>query len=397
MKITIGISSGIAAFKILDLISLLKKQGHEIQVILTRSAQEMISIKEVEKLTGNKVFTTLFEKDFDYKEVLKKRKVEHIEIATDTDLFVIAPATANIIAKLANGIADDFLTTTILATDKPILVVPSMNTTMWNHPATQKNLKTLQLFGYSVMNPTSGWLACGVQGVGRLPEVPEIATEIELLTTYALRFKGKKVLVTAGGTSEAIDSARILTNKSTGKMGVALAESYYKQGADVLLVRAESSVKTNIQMEQLTFQSAQDLYDILERRSKEFDIIIHTAAVSDYTTDQIEGKIDSSKDITLKLKPTPKILNEIKKWNPHVQLIGFKAVHGIAEDLFGSLDEKFTDSQADFFVVNDISRTDIGFGTDENEVYVVAKDKRAKKIDKDSKKEIAKEIINLIS
>lgn len=397
MKITIGISSGIAAFKILDLIPLLKKQGHETQVILTHSAQEMISVKEVETLTKNKVWTTLFEKDFNYKEVLKERKVEHIGVATDTDLFVIAPATANTIAKLAHGIADDFLTTTILATVKPILVVPSMNTHMWNHPATQKNVKILQQFGYSVMTPNSGWLACGVQGVGRLPEVAEIASEIDLMTKNASRFKGKKVLITVGGTSEPIDSARVLTNKSTGKMGVALAESYYKQGADVLLVRAENSISTDLPIEQVTFVTAQDLHNILERRSVEFDTIIHAAAVSDYTVEQFDGKIDSAQAVSLELLPTPKILNEIKKWNPHAQLIGFKAVHGISEDLFGSLDEKFTDSQADFFIVNDISRNDIGFSSDENEVYVVSKDKKVTKIDKNSKKEIAKEIINLIS
>ncbi|HRN70036.1 MAG TPA: bifunctional phosphopantothenoylcysteine decarboxylase/phosphopantothenate--cysteine ligase CoaBC [Candidatus Woesebacteria bacterium] len=396
MKITVGISSGIAAFKILDLIPLLKKQGHSIQVILTNSAQKMVSIKEVEKLTGNKVFTTLFEKDFDYKEVLKERKVEHIEVAKDTDLFVIAPATANIISKLAQGLADDFLTTTILATDKPILVVPSMNTNMWNHPATQKNLKIIQQYGYVVMTPDNGWLACGVQGVGRLPEVEETCAEIEIMSKNTSRFKGKKVLVTAGGTSEPIDSARVLTNKSTGKMGVALAETFYKQGADILLVRAENAVSTNLPIEQVSFVTFQDLYDILERRSLEFDIIVHAAAVSDYTVDQKRGKIDSSENLSLELLSTPKILNEIKKWNPRVQLIGFKAVHGIAEDIFGSLDEKFETSQADFFIVNDISRKDIGFGTDENEVYVVSKDKKVTKIDKNSKKEVVKNIIDLI-
>lgn len=398
MRITIGISSGIAAFKILDLISLLQKKGHEVQIILTRSAKEMISVAEVEKLTNNKVWTTLFEKDFDYKEVLKERKVDHIEIAKETDLFVIAPATANIIAKLAQGIADDFLTTTVLATDKPIFVVPSMNTNMWNHPATQKNLKIIQQYGYSVMTPNSGWLACGVQGVGRLPEVVEIADEIEMLTTNATRLKGKRILITAGGTSEPIDAARILTNKSTGKMGVAIAEVCYKQGADVLLVRSESSVNTDLPIEQITFQSAKDLYEILERRSLEFDMIIHAAAISDYTVEETTGKIDSSEPISFDLIPTPKILNEIKKWNPHVQLVGFKAVYGIDEkQLVDSLQDRFEKSQADFIIVNDISRKDVGFGVDENEVYVVSKDKNVTKIEKDSKKRIANKIINITS
>ncbi len=398
MKITIGISSGIAAFKMLELIPLLQKNGHEVQVILTHSAKEMISVKEVEKLTGKKVFTTLFEKDFDYKEVLKERKVEHIDVATDSDLFIIAPATANIIAKLANGIADDFLTTTILATVKPVLVVPSMNTNMWNHLATQKNLKILQQFGYSVMSPNSGWLACGVQGVGRLPEVTDIASEIELMTTFASRFKGKKILVTAGGTSEPIDSARVLTNKSTGKMGVALAEAYYKQGADVLLVRAENSIQTMLPIEQVTFDTAQKLLNILERRSPEFDILIHAAAVSDYTVEQHAGKIDSSENVSLELHTAPKIINEIKKWNPHIQLIGFKAVHGVNEEnIYELVQQKFEDSEADFIIVNDISRKDIGFSSEDNEVYVVSKNKKITKIDKNTKKNIALEIINLTS
>lgn len=187
MLITIGISSGIAAFKIVELIPMLQKKNHEVQVMMTHGASNMISVKEVEKLTKKKVFIDLFEKDFDYKEILKERKVDHIEIAKHTDLFVIAPATANTMAKLANGITDDFLTTTILATVAPVLVVPSMNTNMWNHPATQKNMKILTQFGYSVMTPDSGWLACGTQGTGRLPEISKIAEEIEILTTAATK------------------------------------------------------------------------------------------------------------------------------------------------------------------------------------------------------------------
>lgn len=397
MKITIGISSGIAAFKILDLIPMLQKKGHEVQVIMTRAATHMISVKDVEKIIKNKVHVELFEKNFNYKEILKDRTVDHIEIAKNTDLFVIAPATANTIAKMANGQADDFLTTTILATLAPVLVVPSMNTNMWNHMATQKNLKVLTAFGYTIMNPDSGWLACGTQGMGRLPEIETIAKEIEIMTTYASRLKGKKILVTAGGTTEPIDSARVLTNKSTGKMGVAIAEVCYKQGADVLLVRAENAVTTNLPIEQLTFQTAADLKDILQRRVLAFDTIIHAAAVSDYTVEELSGKMDSNEPMTLELQPSEKIINNIKEWNPHIQLIGFKAIHGINENTLADvLKEKFTDTKADYFIANDISRRDIAFGSDKNEVYIVAKSGKPTTIEKSSKKNIAEEIVRLL-
>lgn len=395
MNITIGISSGIAAFKILDLIPLLQKKGHTVQVILTTSAQEMVSVEQLKKLTNSKVFTTLFEKDFNYKEVLKDRVVEHIEIAKNTDLFVLAPATANLVAKLANGIADDFLTTTILATVKPILVVPSMNTNMWNHPATQRNLKIIQQYGYHVMTPNSGWLACGVQGVGRLPEVLEIAEEIEIILQNATKLKGQKVIVTAGGTSEAIDSARVLSNRSSGKMGIALAEACFRMGAEVLLVRSVQSKSAPLPIQQITFQSAKNLEEILKSKVKEFNYLIHAAAVSDFFPESFDGKIDSSKEITLTLKPTEKIINKIKIWNPEIYLMGFKAVHKVNENsLVNDLREKFEESRADAFIVNDISRNDIGFGVDENEVYIVGKDGKIEKIEKDSKRKIAKIIIN---
>jgi phosphopantothenoylcysteine decarboxylase/phosphopantothenate--cysteine ligase len=397
MNITIGISSGIAAFKILDLIPLLQKKGHTVQIILTKSAEKMVSIEELMRLTKNKVFTTLFEKDFDYKEVLKDRIVEHIEVAKNTDLFVLAPATANLVAKLANGISDDFLTTTILATVKPILVVPSMNTNMWNHPATQHNLKTLQSYGYFVMKPNSGWLACGVQGVGRLPEVREIAQEIDIILNQSSNLKGKKIIITAGGTLEEIDSARILTNKSTGKMGIALAEACFLQGAEVLLVRSAQSITTYLPIQQITFQSAKNLEDILKNNVKEFNYLIHAAAVSDFIPEKIEGKLDSDNEVTLQLKPAEKIINNIKKWNPDIQLIGFKAIYNVQEkSLVEILAPKFTESKADSFIVNDISRTDIGFGSNENEVYIVGKDGKVEKLEKDSKKKIANKIVNVI-
>lgn len=394
MKITLGISSGIAAYKILDLIHILKEKGLEVQAILTESATKMISIADVEKVTDNKVYTTLFEKDFDYKKILEERKVDHIEVAKNTDLFIIAPATANTVAKLAQGITDDFLTTTILATTSPVLICPSMNTNMWFHEATQTNIHKLMKYGYYVMDPESGDLACGTEGMGRLPKIEEIANETETILETKQSMKGKKVIVTAGGTIEPIDSARVLTNRSSGKMGLELANECFRRGAEVLLVRSAQSAESRLPIQQITFQSAKNLENILKDNVKKFNYLIHAAAVSDFTIEKIEDKLDSAKPINLSLKPTLKIINEIKKWNPSITLIGFKAVHGIDEKKINQITEKkFKETQADYIVVNDISRDDVGFGTDDNEVYIVSKEGSVNKIDKDSKRKIAQKII----
>lgn len=394
MKITVGISSGIAAYKILDLIKILKNKDHDITVVLTRSANKMIPVEDAEKLTNNKVYTELFDKEFDYKKILNDRKVDHIDIAKNTDLFIIAPATANTLAKLANGIADDFLTTTILATTSPILVCPSMNTNMWFHSATQKNIKTLMSYGYFVMDPESGDLACGTVGLGRLPKVENIAKETEQIINQSKHLKGIKVIVTAGGTIEPVDSARVLTNRSTGKMGIALAEECFRRGAEVLLVRSASSVSSYLPIQQITFQSAKNLENVLKKNVQSFNYIIHAAAVSDFTIEKMTGKLDSAKPVNLELTPTHKIINEIKKWHPEIKLVGFKAVHGIDEKKVRMIaEEKFKQTNADYLVVNDISRDDVGFGTDDNEVYIVSKKGDIKKIIKSSKKEIAKQII----
>lgn len=397
MKITIGISSGIAAYKVLDLIKILQSKGHDISVILTRSASKMISVNELKKLTGNKVYSKLFDENFDYKQILKDRKVEHIEVATNSDLFIIAPATANTIAKLAHGIADDFLSTTILATNSPILVCPSMNTNMWFHPATQNNIHILKSYGYYVMDPENGDLACGTVGAGRLPIVENIAKETEIILSRAKSMKGIKVIVTAGGTIEPLDSARVLTNRSTGKMGIALADECFRRGAEVLLVRSAQSITSYFPFQQITFQSAKNLEDILKKKVKSFNYLIHAAAVSDFTIDTIDNKLNSANPVNLTLKPTKKIINEIKKWNPNIKLVGFKAVHGIHEEkLMSTIQKKFEENDADYIVVNDISRGDVGFGTDDNEVYIFSKNGSTQKIQKASKKEIANRIIEKI-
>ena len=253
--VLIGVGSGIAAYKVLDLIKELKNEGLDIFVIMTQSAMKMISPSEFEKATGNKVCTDLFEENFNYKDVLEKRKVEHIELADRADLMVIVPATANLIGKLAYGLSDDFLTTTALAVTSPILVCPSMNVNMWNNPLVKQNVSLLRNNGYQIVEPSSGMLACGYEGKGRLEDVKIIKEEIIRQLNKTDSLKGKKVIVTAGGTIEKIDDVRYITNKSSGKMGVAIAEECYLRGAQVLLLRANRSETPRCIIPEKTFET----------------------------------------------------------------------------------------------------------------------------------------------
>ncbi len=396
MKIVLGISSGIAAYKIPELVKNLVKNGHDVQVIMTPKSAYLVDQKELERLTGNNVFIDLFNKHFSRETILKERKVDHIELAKQADLVVIAPATANTLANLAHGKADDFLTTTVLATRAPILVCPSMNDQMWLHGAVQQNIRTIQSYGYIVMTPEKGSLACGTEGIGRLPTIQTIANYIEKILQDKDSLKGKKIIVTAGATIEYIDDARIISNRSTGKMGVAIAEECYKKGADVILLRSNSSLPIYFPVKQDTFTTADELNKLLYTHISAVDIVIHTAAVSDFTIKKIDGKIESTKEIMLRLTPAEKIINKLKKWKPTIQLIAFKAISGSLQQNIEKINKVLQDSHADYIVVNDISRPDIGFESDENEVNIIDKMGNQKKIGKMSKQEIAGKILDNI-
>lgn len=397
-NILIGITSGIAAYKILDLIKLLKNEGHKVSVIMTKSATEMFSKQDFEKASGNKVYINLFEKNFDYREILEKRKVEHIELADKTDVMIIAPATANIIGKLAHGIADDFLTTTALAVTSPMIICPSMNVNMWNNPIVQENIAKLKSVGYQVINPTSGMLACGYEGVGRLENVEIINKEIIKLLERNDSMKGKKVIITSGGTAEKIDEVRSITNRSSGKMGVAIAEECYLRGTDVLLLRAKNSLKPRYLIKEKIFNTAEELLNLIKENIKSTDLFFQVAAVSDFKVDHLfKGKLLSNQSINLKLIPQIKIINQIKKLSPKTKLIAFKAEYDLSEkDLIKEATKKLKESKADFVIANDISRSDRGFESDNNEVYIISKIKQVKKIPLTSKKEIAKKIVEFV-
>src|SRR3990167_2671607 len=403
-NIVIGISSGIAAFKSLDLIKLLKKDGHSLYVMMTKKAMHIVSPGKIEEITGYPVFIDLFEDNFSYEKILKEKKIDHIEIAKKADIFVIAPATANTIARCACGIADDFITTSILATISPVLICPSMNDKMWHHPAIQHNLKTLESYGYEIMTPASGSLACGTDGIGRLPDVKVIKKYIESILSRKKLFEGKKVVVTGGGTIEPIDDVRVITNRSSGKMGKALAEMAYRYGAEVTYLHSKTSQISCLPIKHIPFSTSDELSDLLTQSLMTADIVFHTAAVSDFTVKKHNGKISSEKDHDLHLESTHKIINTIKKINPKILLIGFKAVsmrHSEGETtersrLINESHKLFKDAHADYVIVNDISRKDIGFESSDNEVYIVSKDKKVKKIEKASKMKIAEKIIRYI-
>ena len=397
-NILIGVTAGIAAYKIIDLIKLLKNEGHKVFVIMTKGATEMFSTTDFEKVTDNKVYVNLFEKNFNYKKILKNRKVEHIELADKTDMMIIAPATANIIGKLANGLADDLLTTTTLAMTAPIIICPSMNVNMWKNPIVQQNFNKLKSVGYQIIEPASGMLACGYEGVGRLENVEIINKEINKLLERNDSLKNKKIIVTAGGTTEKIDEVRFVTNRSSGKMGVALAEECYLRGADVLLLRAKNSVSPRYLIKEKIFETAEELLQLIKVNINDTDVFFQTAAVSDFKVEKpIKGKLSSDNSVNLKLVPQIKIVDKIKKLSPKTTLIAFKAEYGLSEKkLINEGRKKLKESNTDFVIANDISQSDRGFESDDNEVYIILKNENVKKIPLASKREIAKKIVEFV-
>lgn len=397
--IVLGITSGIAAYKTLELVKQLKEENITVIVIMTESAAKMVSPSEFEKVSGNKVYTQLFEKDFDYKKILEERVVDHIAVADKADVMVVAPATANVIAHLAHGIADDFLTTTALAVTAPVIICPSMNVHMWHNSVVQENIKKLKSLGYHIIDPTAGMLACGYDGIGRLAEIPDIKQEIIDKLTTATSLRGKKVLVTAGGTIEKIDDVRYITNRSSGKMGIAIAKECVERGAEVLLLRAKHSVEPHYHIHEKIFETADELFSLIKENVKNYDYCYHAAAVSDFSVqNKIEGKLSSDQPVTLQLEPQIKILEQIKNLNLEIHLIGFKAE---SEEDINKLKEKaekkLKESHADALIANDIGRKDRGFESDDNEVLILLKNGETKHIPLTSKKEIAKGIVEYIN
>ena len=398
--IVIGVSGGIACYKVLDLIKELKKLGSNVHVIMTEHSTHLVDIKDFENASGNEVHTNLFHPKIKYADYLKKNKpIKHISLADYADLLLLCPATANVIGKMANGIADDLLTTSVIATIAPVLVCPAMNVKMWKNPIVQENVKKLKKLNYHFVEPEYGELACGYIGMGRLAKLERILGRMGLLIKQGSEFKGKKILVTAGATVEEIDPVRVITNKSSGRMGTSIAEQAFLRGADVILLRGCNSVEPNYSIEEEKFTTVNDLHNRIKKNIKSVDIVIHAAAVSDFAvTNKKTSKIKSNKELHLELSPTAKIFERLKRMNKKIFLVGFKAEHNVPEKrLIESAYGILKKAGADLVVANDVGKKNAGFDVDTNEAFVVDKNKNAVHIELHDKRIVADKILDIIA
>ena len=390
-NILLGVTGGIAAYKIANLASMLKKQKANVRVIMTKNACQFITPITFETLTAQKVYTDTFDRDFEF-------KVDHIELGKWADVFLIAPATANVIGKLANGIADDMLTTTALAVRCPLVVAPAMNTAMYENRAVKHNIMKLRTNGMEIILPASGHLACGDTGAGKMPE-PELLMEYIKRAVYKKKdLAGKKVCVSAGPTREAIDPVRYISNNSTGKMGVEIAKMAAYRGAKVSLVLGPSNVFVPDFINRTDIKSAEDMYEEIMKISDAQDIIIKAAAVADYTPANYSSEKIKKKegDLTIELSRTKDILKELgerKNNNPKRQFIcGFSME---TENMEENSRKKLVSKNVDMIVANNLKVEGAGFGTDTNVVSIFTKDQEVI-LDKLSKLEVAEKIFDEI-
>ncbi|MFC2470908.1 bifunctional phosphopantothenoylcysteine decarboxylase/phosphopantothenate--cysteine ligase CoaBC [Lachnoanaerobaculum gingivalis] len=390
-NILLGVTGGIAAYKIANLASMLKKQSANVKVIMTENACQFITPMTFETLTAQKVYTDTFDRNFEF-------KVDHIELGKWADVFLIAPATANAIGKLANGIADDMLTTTALAMRCPIVVSPAMNTAMFENKVVKHNIMKLRTYGMDIILPASGHLACGDTGAGKMPE-PEMLLEYIKRAAYQKKdLVGKKVCVSAGPTREAIDPVRYISNNSTGKMGVEIAKMAAYRGAKVSLVMGPSNVFVPDFINRIDIKSAEDMYEEIMKISDSQDIIIKAAAVADYTPANYSDEKIKKKDgdLSIELSRTKDILKELgerKENNPKKQFIcGFSME---TENMEENSKNKLAKKNADMIVANNVKVEGAGFGTDTNVVAIFTKNSEIR-LDKLSKTEVAEKIFDEI-
>ena len=363
-KVVVGVSGGIAAYKAAELVRLLAERDYRVQVVMTRSAREFIRPLTFAALTGEKVITDLFPEPG--KEADLENAIEHIAVAQEADLLLVAPATADILAKFATGIADDFLTTMQLAYTGPLVVAPAMNTNMWSHPATRENIKTLRERGVSVVEPEAGELACGMVGPGRLAEIEKIARAADEALGRSRDLAGETVLITAGPTQEPIDPVRYLSNRSSGRMGFALAAAAAARGARVIVVAGPVAIDPPAACEVQRVTTTDEMYQAVLERLSEASIVIMAAAVADYRpVSSRESKIKKeSSEPTLDLEPTVDILSEVGRLKGDRLLVGFAAE---TEDLVENAEGKLRQKNCDFIVANPVGASAEGAGMDSEE------------------------------
>ncbi len=386
--VVLGVAGGIAAYKSVEVVSRLVKQGAEVHVIMTESATHFVTPLTFREISGQPVHTTMWEEP-------KLWNVEHIALARRADLFVIAPATANILAKIANGIADDFLSTTVMATPAPVLLVPAMNTDMFLNPATQYNLKTLANRGFFIMQPAAGLLACGTEGIGRLPEPVEIVEQIILQFNQAQSLKGIRILVTAGGTREAIDPVRYIGNRSSGKMGYAIAAAAAKRGAVVTLVSGPVALTAPAGVNVIRVESALQMREAVLSVFSAVDIVIKAAAVADYRPESAaDQKIKKTSEVMMvTLTKNPDILAELGKLKTGQFLVGFAAE---TQELAANALEKLRRKNLDMLVANDVTLPGAGFESETNIVKIFSKDGSVEELPQMSKTELAGVLLDQI-
>lgn len=387
-NILIGITGGIAAYKICELVRLFKKNGANVRVVATDAALHFVSELTLDTLSQEQVYTEQFN--------TQDRKPEHIALCDWADVFVIAPASANTIGKMANGICDNLLTSLVCAFQKQIFVAPAMNTGMYNNFAVQKNIETIKSYGTKIIEPESGFLACGTNGVGRLADINVIFETVRDYFNQNLFLKGKKIVITAGGTKENIDPVRYIGNYSSGKMGTALADKASLAGADVVLIK---TFELSRLYKTIDVKSASDMLDSVKKEfvDNNADILIMAAAVADYRPEvqaDLKIKKENNDEITLKLVKNPDILKEMCKIKKDSQqIIGFCAE---SNNLIENAKIKIKSKGCDYLVANDISKKDTGFSSDYNEVFVLDRDLNITEIKKDTKENIALNILELL-
>jgi phosphopantothenoylcysteine decarboxylase/phosphopantothenate--cysteine ligase len=368
MKIALGITGGIAAYKAAAIVRLLEDRGIRVQVIMTRAAQEFVRPLTLAALSGEKVITGMFSAGEEHEPNIESA-IEHIAVAQSIDALVVAPATADVLAHFAQGIASDFLTTLYLATTAPVVVAPAMNVNMWNHPATQANLEILRQRGVKIVEPDSGYLACGMTGPGRLAENDSIVAAVLKALGASQDLAGESVLITAGPTREKIDPVRYLTNRSSGRMGYALAEAALRRGARVLLVSGPTALTPPGAAEVRRVESAEQMRDAVLNLLPQASVIIKTAAVSDYRAKSpAPQKIKRKGAMTLELEATADILKEITLRKTSQIVIGFAAE---TENVLENARQKLAAKHLDAIVVNDVSREGVGFDSERNAVAII--------------------------
>ena len=392
MKVALGVTGGIAAYKSAEIVRLLQDRGIRVQVIMTRAAQEFIRPLTFAALSGEKVITGMFAPGEEHTANIDSA-IEHIAVAQSIDALLVAPASADVLAHFAQGIASDFLTTLYLATSAPVVVAPAMNVNMWNHPATQANLEILKQRGVKIVEPGSGYLACGMTGSGRLAENETVVAAVLEALGASQDLAGETVLITAGPTRERIDPARYLTNRSSGRMGYAIAEAALRRGARVLLVSGPTALTPPGGAEVTRVESADQMRDAVLNVLPQASIVIKSAAVSDYRAKIVSPqKIKRKGPITLELEPTADILKEISVRKQSQIVVGFAAE---TENVLENARQKLASKHLDAIVVNDVSREGVGFDSDRNEVTIITHDEVVE-VPETTKWEVAQRVLDLV-